>query len=249
MSGHEEKRRSSTSSSDISIDQNYVETGFNPTSEAKIHDLARQMSNRSAVKPSDGNTLSNTLTRSTTVHTVTGVNPFDLDTDAHPELDPNSPQFNPRAWVKTLVHHHALGAGPDDVMRAGVSFRNLNVHGYGTPTDFQKNVLNVFLSIPAILGSKKGQSKIQILRDFEGVVRSGEMLVVLGRPGSGCSTFLKTIAGETHGFFIDDKSVINYQGIPGDVMHKNFRGEVVYQAETDGIVAHSLPLSSSLTLK
>ena len=28
-----------------------------------------------------------------------------------------------------------------------------------------------------------GKQKIQILRDFDGLVKSGEMLVVLGRPG------------------------------------------------------------------
>lgn len=59
----------------------------------------------------------------------------------------------------------------------------------------------------------KGKRKIQILRDFEGLIRSGELLVVLGKPGSGCSTLLKTISGETDGFFIDSKSNINYQGI------------------------------------
>ena len=59
------------------------------------------------------------------------------------------------------------------------------------------------------------------------------MLVVLGRPGSGCSTLLKTISGETHGFYIDEKSEINYQGIPKEMMHKDFRGECMYQAEVD----------------
>ena len=58
----------------------------------------------------------------------------------------------------------------------------------------------------------RGKRKIQILRNFEGLVKSGEMLVVLGRPGSGCSTLLKTIAGETHGFYIGEGSRINYQG-------------------------------------
>ncbi len=79
----------------------------------------------------------------------------------------------------------------------------------------------------------RGKRKIQILRDFEGLVHSGEMLVVLGRPGSGCSTLLKTISGETHGFYIDEKSNINYQGIPKETMHKDFRGECMYQAEVD----------------
>ena len=59
------------------------------------------------------------------------------------------------------------------------------------------------------------------------------MLVVLGRPGSGCSTLLKTISGETHGFFIDESSELNYQGIPKEMMHKDFRGECMYQAEVD----------------
>ncbi len=79
----------------------------------------------------------------------------------------------------------------------------------------------------------RGKIKIQILRDFEGLVHSGEMLVVLGRPGSGCSTLLKTISGETHGFYIDEKSDINYQGVPKETMHKDFRGECMYQAEVD----------------
>lgn len=40
----------------------------------------------------------------------------------------------------------------------------------------------------------------------------GEMLLVLGRPGSGCSTFLKALSGDTRGFEIEDKVAINYQG-------------------------------------
>lgn len=59
----------------------------------------------------------------------------------------------------------------------------------------------------------RGKRKIQILRDFEGLIKSGELLVVLGKPGSGCSTLLKTISGETDGFVIDSESNINYQGI------------------------------------
>jgi hypothetical protein len=36
--------------------------------------------------------------------------------------------------------------------------------------------------------------------------------VVTERLHSGCSTLLKTIAGETHGFYVDHGSVLNYQG-------------------------------------
>ncbi len=72
------------------------------------------------------------------------------------------------------------------------------------------------------------------------------MLVVLGPPGSGCSTFLKTIAGDTNGFFIDEKSQINYQGITPKQMHTHFRGEAIYTAEVD---VHFPMLSVGQTLE
>lgn len=50
---------------------------------------------------------------------------------------------------------------------------------------------------------------------------------------SGCSTFLKTIAGETHGFQVSSDSYLNYQGVPASDMSTMFRGEAVYTAEVD----------------
>ena len=71
------------------------------------------------------------------------------------------------------------------------------------------------------------------------------MLVVLGRPGSGCTTLLKTMTGETDGFYIDQASEINYQGVPMEDMHTDFRGECMYQAEVD---VHFPQLSVGQTL-
>lgn len=34
-----------------------------------------------------------------------------------------------------------------------------------------------------------------ILRDFSAAIQPGEMVLVIGKPGSGCTTFLKTLAG------------------------------------------------------
>lgn len=44
---------------------------------------------------------------------------------------------------------------------------------------------------------------------------------------SGCSTFLKTLACETHGFFVSEESKLNYKGITPQQMRKNFAGEAV----------------------
>ncbi|GLA75640.1 hypothetical protein AtubIFM55763_006921 [Aspergillus tubingensis] len=164
-----------------------------------------------------------------------GTNTF-LDPTSDPELDPNSEQFNSQKWTKNLLR--ITSRDPDRYPRrtAGVSFRNMNVFGYGTAADYQANVANMWLKGFGWFREKLGYGKkvrIDILRNFEGYVHSGELLVVLGRPGSGCSTFLKTIAGETHGLWLDHGTDIQYQGISWDEMHSLFRGEVIYQAETE----------------
>ncbi|KAJ6571794.1 putative ABC transporter [Mycena capillaripes] len=171
-----------------------------------------------------------------TSHTLKLVNPF-KDAEGDETLDPRSPRFDLNAWLRSVMQIVSRDPENFPTRTAGVSFRNLNVHGVGSPTDYQKTVGNIWLgalsSLRGLLGMGTGKRKIQILRDFDGLVKSGELLVVLGRPGSGCSTFLKTIAGETHGFTVDSTSDIQYQGIPAKVMHKDFRGEVIYNAETD----------------
>ncbi|CAI7636806.1 unnamed protein product [Penicillium glandicola] len=166
-----------------------------------------------------------------------GVNTF-LDSTSDPELDPHSDQFKSRKWVKNLVLMTSRDPNRYPRRTAGVSFRNLNVFGYGTAADYQMNFANFWLKgagwFRSTLGFQK-KVRIDILRDFEGILHSGEMLVVLGRPGSGCSTFLKTIAGETHGLYLDKEkgSEVHYEGLSWDDMHSRFRGEVIYQAETE----------------
>ncbi|KAI0028777.1 AtrD, ABC-transporter [Vararia minispora EC-137] len=161
-------------------------------------------------------------------------NPFEGSTN--PRLDPTSGKFDFHAWIKAVMSITMRDPERFPHRTAGVSFKGLNVYGYGKPTDFQKTVLNVLLDSPRLaLNYFRGRSgkRIDIIRNFEGVIRKSEMLVVLGRPGAGCTTFLKSIAGETHGFYIQDEKAINYQGIPFKTMHRNFRGEVVYNAEVD----------------
>lgn len=100
--------------------------------------------------------------------------------------------------------------------KIGVAYQSLNVYGFGTATDYQKTVLNyllVYYHRSLQLFGRKLKSKIDILREFEGIVRNGEMLLVLGKPGSGCTTLLKTLAGQNNGSFIDSGSVLNYQGM------------------------------------
>ena len=162
-------------------------------------------------------------------------------------LDPNSPEFRARDWAKAFYNarYNADENCPPRV--AGVAFKDLNVSGYGSPVDYQMSVGNALLKLPTqiyqFLSGKK--TKINILQGLDGLVLPGEQLCVLGPPGSGCSTFLKTIAGETHGFQVDPAAYINYQGITPRQMSTQFRGEAIYTAEVD---AHYPQLSVGDTL-
>lgn len=139
-----------------------------------------------------------------------GGNPFFADENS--PLNPNSENFHGRAWARAMVD--LVQSHGASFRTSGVAFQNLNVYGYGQATDYQKDVGNVWLSAAGLVRkfTGGGKTRIDILRNFDGLVRKGEMLVVLGPPGSGCSTFLKTIAGETNGLYTDDSSYFNYQG-------------------------------------
>ncbi|KAF2258149.1 putative multidrug resistance ABC transporter [Lojkania enalia] len=182
--------------------------------EEEVHQLARRYTTQST-------------------YSTTGQNPFEAASGS--ALDPNGEHFNARAWCKAMMHLQTNDENAAPVRTAGIAFRNLSVHGFGSATDYQKSVGNVWLEGIGLIRRlfKIGLRKIDILQNLDGLVEAGEMLVVLGPPGSGCSTFLKTVSGETHGFFVDENSAINYQGISPKHMRKDFRGEAIYTAEVD----------------
>jgi ABC-type glutathione transport system ATPase component len=145
---------------------------------------------------------------------ITGANPFaEHANDPNSPLNPNGDNFNARAWARNVVE--LVSNEGHGFRTSGIAFQNLNVFGYGAGTDYQKDVANILLDVASMVRGVLGGSKkkrIDILQKFDGVVHKGEMLVVLGPPGSGCSTFLKTISGEMNGIYVEDSSYFNYQG-------------------------------------
>lgn len=161
---------------------------MSPTSSTPIEDFTG-MHQASESETENGNNIepmaqlarSFSLTRTYSTLSA-GVSPFLLQ---DPRLDPKSPNFLPEFWVKAMLH--AFSQDPEKFPRhtAGVSWRNLNVHGFGDPTDYQKDVLNVLWRSPlgALNWLANRKRKIQIINEFDGLVESGELLLVLGRPG------------------------------------------------------------------
>lgn len=156
-----------------------------------------------------------------------------------PALDPTKKDFDHYKWARTRLNQ----LDEEGVLQkhAGVVFKNLNVSGSGAAMQLQGEILSSLLAPFRPSSYRKllhPEPRRQILHDFDGVLRSGEMLMVLGRPGSGCSTFQKTICGELHGLDLHPDSILHYNGIPMKKMHQEFKGECVYNQEVDKHFPH-----------
>lgn len=60
-----------------------------------------------------------------------------IDT-SDPTLNPDSEYFRPEVWVRTLIGLQSRDPERYPKRVAGIGYRNLNVHGFGSLTDYQK---------------------------------------------------------------------------------------------------------------
>jgi ABC-type multidrug transport system ATPase subunit len=145
----------------------------------------------------------------------------------------------------------------ESTKKLGVVFKHLTVKGVASGATFVRtlpqaiagtfgpDLYNILCRFFPGLRIGHGGELRTLLNDFTGVVRHGEMMMVLGRPGSGCSTFLKVIANNRDSYAAVEGEV-SYSGIPADEARKRYRGEVVYNPEDD---EHMPTLTVGQTLK
>lgn len=155
-----------------------------------------------------------------------------------PTLDPTNKAFDSQRWAQ-----HIFGQIESQGIRSartGIMFKDLTVSGTGAAVQLQET-LGSTLTSPLrpgeLLSARKNPPK-KILNTFDGLLRSGELVIVLGRPGSGCTTLLKTMTGELTGLNLDKSSVVSYDGISQQQIIKEFKGDVVYNQEVDRHFPH-----------
>ncbi|KAJ9614719.1 ATP-binding cassette transporter snq2 [Knufia peltigerae] len=132
----------------------------------------------------------------------------------------------------------------ESAKKVGVVYEHLTVKGVGAQATFSKTLPEAIVGtfgpdlyrivtrfVPALRMGKHPPTR-DLIHDFTGVVRDGEMMLVLGRPGSGCTTFLKAIANQRDSFAgVEGK--VSYGGISAEEQRKHYRGEVNYNPEDD----------------
>jgi len=85
--------------------------------------------------------------------------------------------------------------------KMGVVVKNLTVVGQGYDASSITDNLTPLVTAGKFLWPpnwfhRSNGSKFDILHDVSAYVKNGEMLLVLGRPGAGCSTFLRLITNQ-----------------------------------------------------
>lgn len=177
--------------------------------------------------------LAATISRAMAPHRTNTVSGLDLSSDV---LDPNSPSFDFRQWSRYLV----LQLEQNGLRRPRVhtTFQNLTVTGTGDAIMLHKTVGSL-LTAPfgfAKISQRRQNPKRIILNSFNGTIGAGEMCIVLGRPGSGCSTFLKTLSGHLEGAKISKDSSIRYSGVAQEDFP--LHGEILYNKENESHFPH-----------
>jgi len=152
----------------------------------------------------------------------------------------NSPedQFDLEGTLRDkLAAEEDSGIRPKQI---GVLWDNLTVSGTSvtnTVRTFPGAVVRFFNVVETAwnlfrMGNRKKDMEVDILKDFRGLAKPGEIVLVLGRPGSGCSTFLRVIANQRSGYVGVDGEV-TYGQFDAQTFASRYRGEAVYCQEDD----------------
>ncbi|KFH46163.1 Brefeldin A resistance protein-like protein [Hapsidospora chrysogenum ATCC 11550] len=167
---------------------------------------------------------------------------WDNDLEAGGEAEETEDEFELGEFMRA-GHFEKRTDEAGSMKKVGVVFENLTVKGVGSTATFVRTVPDAILGsfgpdlyrimsrfVPFLRSSSTPTRTL--IHDFTGCVRDGEIMLVLGRPGSGCSTFLKAVTNNRETFAAVEGDV-SYGGIPADKQKKLYRGEVVYNDEDD----------------
>ncbi|KAJ5307581.1 ABC multidrug transporter atrF [Penicillium atrosanguineum] len=145
---------------------------------------------------------------------------------------PDTSQHNDWSLLSRVQEQHERDlASGFKRQELGVTWQNLNVDVISSEAAVNENVLSQF-NIPQHIKESRNKPPLRtILNNSHGCVKPGEMLLVLGRPGSGCTTLLKMLSNRRGGY----KSVegdVRFGSLSSDEATK-YRGQIVMNTEEE----------------
>lgn len=176
------------------------------------------------------------------------INENELDVEAEAAGETYENDFDLGKWILTR-NAQAKEEGIDDGKPVGMLWRDLSITapGSGGGGIFVKTlpvaitnmawrdpigVLTTLVPPLKRLFTPRNMPTTTLLHHSSGILKPGEMLLVLGRPGSGCSTVLRAITSKNH-TNVSSSGKILYGGFSADDINRKYRGEVVFVDEED----------------
>ncbi|PWN90960.1 hypothetical protein FA10DRAFT_267384 [Acaromyces ingoldii] len=208
--------------------------------EVRPDGLERVRSNKSipigSLDPRGTASLTRQLTAQSKVTTTYDADGDDVEKDTRPATaDPfdEAGRFDLETFLTQILQRRDEGGHGSRSM--GLAFQDYTVTGIGAGVGLSKSIGDV-LTEPLRIGSTIRAMRYPpiktILHGFEGHVKPGEMLLVLGRPGSGCTTLLKSLASYRDGFR-SITGTVSYQGFDHTMIDTLLRSDVAYCPEDD----------------
>ncbi|ESZ92805.1 hypothetical protein SBOR_6821 [Sclerotinia borealis F-4128] len=124
----------------------------------------------------------------------------------------------------------------------GVLFEDITVHGVTAGEKRAQDLLRIFQDViiywpiglirKVIRSGRSMHPTRRLIQNVSGVLPPGKTLLVLGRPGAGCSTLLSVLANQ-RAPFVDVEGDVQYGGIAAEEMKRLYGSEVVLNNEDD----------------
>lgn len=115
--------------------------------------------------------------------------------------------------------------------RLGVTWRDLTVKGVGADAAYNENVFSQF-NIPQHIKEGRHPAPLRtIIDNSSGCVKPGEMLLVLGRPGAGCTTLLKMLSNRRGGYAEIDGDIMFGSMEPKEALQ--YKGQIAMNTEDE----------------
>ncbi|RAH84934.1 pleiotropic drug resistance protein, ABC superfamily [Aspergillus japonicus CBS 114.51] len=151
----------------------------------------------------------------------------------HPHSTPQQPRIETEWSMADRVRETQRRAEAAGYKRRelGVTWQNLTVEVVAAEAAVKENLITQY-NVPQLIKDFMRKPPLKpILQDSHGCVKPGEMLLVLGRPGSGCTTLLKMLSNRREG----------YRSVSGDVFFGDmdpqqaapYRGQIVMNTEEE----------------
>ncbi|KZL82400.1 multidrug resistance protein cdr2 protein [Colletotrichum incanum] len=112
--------------------------------------------------------------------------------------------------------------------KLGVTWQNLTITGIHSDATFNENVLSQLYPFQK---STKSRPIKTIIDNSSGCVKPGEMLLVLGRPGAGCTSLLNVLSNNRTGYE-EVKGEVFFGNMPAKEAEQ-YRGQIVMNTEDE----------------